>query len=106
MREKKGKPRGKPFYKGHDECRAVPTVVRPPAHEAPEGVPPEFEASEAQGTSFAAMRYVLTNNRLSDRTQEQKSCGAWLDDDISKLMSKMADLEMKLGSQDAHACRA
>lgn len=45
-----------------------------------------------------AMRWVTTRPESKDRTQLQKECRAWLKEDRSRFLSRMADLEKAFAS--------
>jgi hypothetical protein len=100
MRQKEA-PRGKPFEKGFDERRAIPMPVK---RVDDEPVPGELVDSERQGTLLAAMQHVVSQPVTRDRTELQRVARKWLAEDVTRFMSKLADLELKVGEQGVGVC--
>ncbi len=96
------KPRGKPFT-GRDDPRNsqnMQALLRdaPPLGNAAEVqlVPGEFE-----WTLYDGMRHVLSRPKGEDRTEVQRDCRRWKEQNISAFMGKYADLEQAFAKRMA-----
>jgi len=94
----KGLPRGKPFVKGDPRIRQFMDRDKADGAEqaqAPPAAEPEIALMTGINGKLADMQHVYNRPARDDRTEGQKKCRAWWNDDRKGFMTHMSALEAK-----------